>query len=93
MNEKFQKKVLNLKVKEYPKGKWRSRWEQEVRKDITQRVERTWEETEEIMGGQIGGKSCLLDVTLKVENVLRRDSTHSYNRKFVLSSFECQDHC
>jgi hypothetical protein len=49
--ERIPRKVLNKKVNENrPRGKLRSRWEQQVRKDVTQRGgRRTWEreETEE----------------------------------------------
>jgi hypothetical protein len=39
---------LNIKVKgKHPRGKLKSRWEQQVRKDVTQNEGRTWEETEE----------------------------------------------
>jgi hypothetical protein len=45
--ERIPKKILDMKVK----GKWscgrlKSRWEQQVRKDITQREGRTRDETE-----------------------------------------------
>jgi hypothetical protein len=37
-----------MKVKgKYPRGRPTSRWEQQVRKDVTQRERRPWEETEE----------------------------------------------
>jgi hypothetical protein len=38
MNERIQKKVQNMKAKgKQSKGRPRSRWEQQVRKDVTER--------------------------------------------------------
>jgi hypothetical protein len=46
--ETIPKKVLNLKVKgKCPRGRLRSTWEQQVRKYITHKEGRSWEETEE----------------------------------------------
>jgi hypothetical protein len=42
MMRRIQKKALNMKVKgKCSKGRMRSRWEQQVRKDITQKEGRT----------------------------------------------------
>jgi hypothetical protein len=47
-------KVLNMKVKgKCPRGKMRSRWEQQVRKDVTQREgneEELWEDRDRWRG-------------------------------------------
>jgi hypothetical protein len=48
MNEdRLPKKVLNMKAEgTFPRGRQISRWEQQVRKDVTQK-QRTWEHTEQ----------------------------------------------
>jgi hypothetical protein len=47
--ERIPKKVSNMKVKgKHPRGRPRSRWEQQVREDVTQREVRPWEEIEEM---------------------------------------------
>jgi hypothetical protein len=47
--ERILKNVLNLKVnRKCPRGGSRSRWEQQVRKPVTQEEGRTWEETEKL---------------------------------------------
>jgi hypothetical protein len=45
--KRITKKVFNMKVKgKHPRGRLRSRWEQQVRTDITQKEGRIWEETD-----------------------------------------------
>jgi hypothetical protein len=49
--QRILKKVFNIKVKgKRQRGRPRSRWKQQVRKNVTQEEGRTWEEIEEEEG-------------------------------------------
>lgn len=47
MNSKRTQKVLSIKLKEHPKCRPKSIWEQEAKKDAMRKVLKTWEKTEE----------------------------------------------
>jgi hypothetical protein len=61
------KESLNIKLKEErPRGRPRTRWEQEVRKDVIQKEGRAWEETEE---EKLGENRCR-----RISFVIRRST-------------------
>jgi hypothetical protein len=64
-HERIPQEVLNMKLKgEYRRGRPRSRWEQQVRKDGIQKEGRTWRKSS---GRQIDAVIWLLDNQLIVE--------------------------